>query len=125
MEEELKTKEKTKMEELEMTGAFIDSLKRNNKQIRTDRATASAEDAQIMYRRLVEDLEVKIKRMRRDRENMLDLSPDNALSLKLASDFDSDEYVKKDIELGVNIRNAEIKLEIATKQYKYLFEGGV
>jgi len=89
-------------------GAFLSSLKRNNKQIRTDRATAIAEDAQIMYRRCVEDLEVSLKRMKRDRENMLDLSPENAISLKLASDFDSSEYVKKDIELGVGIRNVEI-----------------
>ena len=108
-----------------ITGAFVDSLKRNNKQIRDDRATAICEDAQIMYRRKVEDLEVKIKRMRRDRDNMLDLSPENALSLKLASDFNSEEYVEKDIQLGVNIRNAEIQLEIATKQYKYLFGEGV
>jgi hypothetical protein len=104
-------------------GAFLASLKRNNKQIRSDRATAIAEDAQIMYRRMVEDLEVRIKRMKRDRENMLDLSPENAMSLKLASDFDADSYVQKDIELGVNIRNAEIKLEIARKQYGYLFGG--
>ena len=107
----------------EMRGAFIESLKRNNKQIRDDRATAIAEDAQIMYRRQVEDLEVKVKRMKRDRENMLDLSPTDAMSLKLASDFNSEEYVKKDIELGVNIRNTEIKLEIAKKQYDNLFGG--
>lgn len=107
----------------EMKGAFVESLKRNNKQIRADRAAAIAEDAQIMYRRSVEDLEVKIKRMKRDRENMLDLSPEHAMSLKLASDFDSEAYVNKDIDLGVKIRNAEIKLEIARKQYNYLFGG--
>lgn len=109
----------------EMQGAFIDSLKRNNRQIRSDRATAIAEDAQVMYRRKVEDLELSINRMRRDRENMLDMSPDNTLSLKLASDFNAAEYVQKDIDLGVKIRNAEIQLDIAQKQYKYLFEGPV
>lgn len=108
-------------EEKKTEGAFIASLKRNNKQIRDDRATAIADDAQIMYRRSVEDLEVKIKRMRRDRENMLDLSPENAMSLKLASDFNAADYVSKDIELGVKIRNAEIQLEIAKKQYEHLF----
>jgi hypothetical protein len=102
-------------------GAFIESLKRNNRQIRDDRAAAIGEDAQIMYRRKVEDLDVLIKRMRRDRESMLDLSPENALSLKLASDFNAEEFVEKDIKLGVDIRNAEIKLEIARKQYEYLF----
>jgi len=104
-------------------GAFIQSLKRNNKQIRDDRAQAIGEDAQLLYKRAVEDLEVNINRMKRDQENMLDLSPENAISLKLASDFNADEYVKKDLELGVKIRNEEIKLEIAQKRYDYLFGG--
>ena len=105
------------------SGAFLASLKRNNKQIRDDRATAIAEDAQVKYRRSVEDLELNIKRMSRERENMLDLSPTHADSLVLASDFNADAYVKKDVELGVRIRNDEIKLEIAKKQYSYLFGG--
>ena len=104
-------------------GAFLQSLKRNNKQIRDDRAQAIGEDAQLLYKRKVEDLEVSISRMKRDQENMLDLSPENAMSLKLASDFDSNEYVNKDLELGVKIRNEEIKLEIAKKRYNYLFGG--
>ena len=104
-------------------GAFISSLKRNNKQIRDDRAIAISEDAQMLYKRSIEDLDVQIKRMRREQENMLDLSPDSAMSLKLASDFDAAGYVAKDVELGVKIRNAEIKLEIAQKRYAYLFGG--
>ena len=104
-------------------GAFLDSLKRNNKQIRDDRAEAIGEDAQLVYKREVEDLELSIKQMRREQENMLDLSPSHAQSLVLASDFDSKEYVAKDLELGVKIRNAEIKLEIAQKRYEYLFGG--
>ena len=104
-------------------GAFRDSLKRNNKQIRGDRADAISEDTQMLFKRTIEDLELKAKRMKRDRENMLDVSPDHALSLKLASDFNSQEYVAKDIELGVKIRNANIKLEIAQKRYAYLFGG--
>jgi hypothetical protein len=43
------------------------------------------------------------------------------MSLKLASDFNSEEYAQKDIDLGVKIRNAEITLEIAVKRYEYLF----
>lgn len=104
-------------------GAFISSLKRNNKQIRADRADAIGEDTQMIYKRKIEDLDVSIKRMKREQENMLDLSPSNAQSLVLASDFNSEEYVNKDIELGVKIRNAEITLEIAQKRYVYLFGG--
>jgi hypothetical protein len=109
------------MTEEKPQGAFFASLRRNNKQIREDRAFAISEDAQLMYRREMEDLQVKIKRMRREQENMLDMSPDNAMSLKLATDFDASEFVRIDTKLGVDIRNAEIKLEICTARYNHLF----
>lgn len=104
-------------------GAFYDSLKRNNKQIRDDRATAIAEDTQLVYKRNIEDLQIQIRKMKREQENMLDLSPTNAQSLVLASDFNCNEYVAKDTELGVKIRNCEIKLEIAQNRYNFLFGG--
>jgi hypothetical protein len=111
------------MEEKEIGGAFMSSLKRNNKQIRDDRATAIADVAQLKYKRKVEDLEMSIRDMKREQDNMLDLSPTNAQSLIIASDFDADAYIAKDLELGVKIRNEEIKLEIAKKRYAYLFGG--
>lgn len=104
-------------------GAFVSSLKRNNRQIRDDRAAAIAEDTELVYKRKIEDYELSLKKMRREQENMLDLSPANAQSLILASDFNSAEYVEKDIELGIKIRNTEITLEIARKRYDYLFGG--
>lgn len=108
----------------DMKGAFVSSLKRNNSKIRADRATAIAEDTELVYKRQIEDLELSIKKMKRDQENMLDLSPTDAQSLVLASDFKSEEYVAKDVKLGVDIRNAEIKLEIARKRFNYLFGEG-
>jgi len=108
---------------LDNPGAFVSSLKRNNKQIKEDRATAIAEDTQLIYKRKIEDLQLNIKKMKREQENMLDLSPTDKLSLILASDFDSAAYTDKDVELGVKIRNLEITLEIATKRYNYLFGG--
>ncbi|GAA4786511.1 hypothetical protein GCM10023231_13170 [Olivibacter ginsenosidimutans] len=102
-------------------GAFIDSLKRNNAKIRDDRANAIVEDAQLMYKREVEDLALSLKKLKREQENMLDLSPADANSLVLASDFDAKDYVVKDLEMAVKIRNLEIKLDLATKRYAYLF----
>ena len=64
---------------------------------------------------------VEIKKKKRDRENMLDMSPENAMSLMVASDFNATLFVQKDLELGVAIRNLEIKLEIATARYNELF----
>jgi hypothetical protein len=105
----------------QLQGAFVESLKRNNKKIREDRAIAIAEDAQMIYKREVEDFELEIKKLKREREAMLDLSPSTADSLVLASDFDAKGFVTKDIDLGVKIRNLEIKLEIASTRYKNLF----
>lgn len=112
MTEEIKTN---------VEGAFVSSLMRNNKKIREDRAIAITEDTKLLYKRKVEDIEISISRMKREQENMLDLSPTTADSLVLASDFNSEEYVTKDIDLGVKIRNAEITLEIAKKRYNTLF----
>jgi hypothetical protein len=106
---------------IEGAGAFVESLKRNNAKIREDRAISIAEDAQIIYKREVEDLEIQIKRLKRERDSMLDLSPTTADSLVLATDFNSKEFVSKDIAIGVQIRNLEIKLDIARERYKYLF----
>lgn len=107
----------------DLKGAFINSLVRNNRKIREDRAIAIQEAAQLVYKREVEDTELKIKQLKRDREAMLDLSPENAMSLVLASDFNEKAFVEKDIKLGIELRNLEIKLEIARARYQYLFEG--
>lgn len=106
----------------DINGAFVGSLVRNNKKIREDRAIAIAETAEMIYKREVEDTEIKIRQLRRDREAALDLSPTDAQSLVLASDFDAKAFVTKDIALGVAIRNLEITLEIAKARYQYLFK---
>ena len=105
----------------EIGGAFMESLKRNNSKIRGDRATSIAEDAEMIYKRELEDLYVEIKKLKRERENMLDLSPTTSDSLILATDFNSKEFVKKDMDLAVSIRNKEIKLKLAKHRYDYLF----
>lgn len=102
-------------------GAFTESLVRNNKKIREDRAIAISEEAEMKYKRVIEDMQIKLRQLRRDRDNMLDLSPTNADSLVLASDFKSDVFIEKDIQLSVDMRNLEIKLDIARERYNYLF----
>lgn len=100
-------------EESKPIGAFLESLKRNNKQIRDDRAAAICEDTELLFKRTIEDLEVAIKRMERERDNMLDLSPSDARSLFLA------------VDLGIKIRNERIKLDIARQRYNHLFNRGL
>jgi hypothetical protein len=110
-------------QEKQVNGAFVNSLKRTNKEIKSDRADAISEDAEVAFKREVEDLSLTIKKKKRIRDNMLDLSPTNAQSLMVANEFDANEFVKRDTELGLEIRNLEIKYEIANKRYIYLFGG--
>lgn len=111
------------VKEEELAGAFVASLKRRSGKIKDDRATAIAEDVQLIYKRTVEDLQTAIKRLKRTQENAMDVSPENALSLKPANDFDTTAFVAKDLEFSVEIRKLEIKLELAEARYKYLFGG--
>lgn len=111
-------------EEVEFKGVFFDNLNRNNKSIKRDRAIAITEDAKLLYKRTIEDMEMQLKKLNRERVNMLDLSPTSADSLILATDFNADAFVKKDIDLGVKIRNLQITLEIARESYKKLFGEG-
>jgi hypothetical protein len=88
------------------------------------RPLTSYEIAEMAYKNAVQNLMVGIKRMKREREAMLDLSPTNALSLMVANDFDSEKFVERDVQLGIDIRNAEIKFEIMQKRYAHLFTEG-
>lgn len=102
-------------------GAFVQSLKRSNRDIKHDRATAIAEDAQLVFKREIEDLGMKLKRLQRKRENMLDLSPSNTHSLMLAEEFDAKGFVEEDLKIAVEVRNLEIKIELGQKRYEFLF----
>jgi hypothetical protein len=104
-------------------GEFYNTLIRSNSKIRNDRAIAILEQAELMYKRQIEDYEVEYKKLQRERLNMLDLSPTNADSLVLASDFDASKFVVKDIELGVKLQNLTIKMNIARESYNNLFVG--
>lgn len=105
----------------EIKGAFVASLKRNNKSIKDDRAEAIGEDAEMAFRRSIEDMRVDMKRMVRAQSNMLDMSPENSYSLMLGKDFDSARFVEEDAKLGLDMRNLEIKLTIAEVRYAELF----
>lgn len=107
----------------ELKGSFVASLRRNNKQIRDDRALAIAEDAELLFKREVEDITTLLKVTRRERDAMLDLGGTSVTTIISQSDFDAKAFVAKDLELGLKIRNLEIKLEIAQSRYNELFKG--
>ena len=105
-------------------GAFVDSLTRTTTQIRKDRAESLKEDAEISYRRKIEDMKTELKRLQRRRRDSLDLSPDDVNSLVAGRDFDGEKFSDKDIKAGIEIRNLKIKIEIAEERYGFLFGYG-
>lgn len=119
MNDDLKNLLKEGTEELE--GAFFKSLKRNNKEIKEARAITIAEEARTTFKRKIEDLANRVKFLRREQENILDMSPTNTQSLILAADFKPDEYIANEIKLATEIRNTSITLELAINRYNYLF----
>ena len=102
-------------------GALALSLGRNAKEVRTSRALGILEDAERVFKRKVEDLQAEINKLRRQREDKLDFSPSNSLSLIMAENFDADKLLVEDMELSKHIRLKTIELKIAQARYDYLF----
>lgn len=112
------------MTELEnKNGVFKSDLMRTFKQLKESRAESVSEDVEIIYKRQIEDLCHQIRNYDRDRENLiLDLSPSSAFSGNVVpSDFKPADFLSKDVEIGLNKRDAIIRLEIVIDRYTYLF----
>lgn len=101
-------------------GAFHESLVRTNRQIKTDRAAAISEDVETVYRRKVEDLGLKIKRMKQTQSASLDFSPETVGTLKLQQ-IDAESFSDNDLKACRDIRDLEITYELAKVRYHYLF----
>jgi len=104
-----------------MSGIFEKMLLRNNKELRDDRGKQIVKSAEKMYRREVEDLNDKLEQLNNDRAQLLDVNPGNTQTIINPSDFDSAEFIKSHIALGISIRETTIKLEVARRGYEELF----
>ena len=113
--------DETKNPDKNVEGSLYQSLARTNSQIRQERGTALAEQLETTYRRNIEDLRYDLKDLARKRSNMYDFSPTNSQSLVMAKDIEARSILKQDSEISLEIRNLEIKLEIAEKRYLDLF----
>ena len=119
------TKQQSHMaDETKPKSAFYDSLVRNNSKIRADRALAIMEDAELIYKRKVEDLHIQINQLLRQRRNALDLSGDSALSLQPAKDFNATLFAETDLKLAQDLRNLRITLKLAQESYDFFFGDG-
>jgi hypothetical protein len=102
-------------------GAFHTNLIKTNAKIRQDRAANISEDLYMQYKRRIEDMELEIRKCQRDKAGMLDLHPDSAFGLKVATDFNAGEFVEKRQDLGVKIHNLQLRLKIARTDFLALF----
>lgn len=105
----------------EIKGALYQSLSRNSKEILKDRAETISEDLEMTFKRGVEDIAARLKRLNRERNNMYDFSPSNTQSLVLAKELDSREILSRDTKLSIEIRQVEIELGISQERFEYLF----
>lgn len=114
------------MEELKKAkGQFARFLLRNNKTIKEDRALTILRRAELAYKRQVEDIESELQDLEAERKGLLDLSPTNADSLILATDFKPEQFYTTDMRLTLKIRETKIRLEEARTRFKELFEAPV
>ena len=121
MEEQARSDEIV-VKEQPQDGMFVSNLERRNSKIKSDRAKAIGEDAEIRFRRDVEDIKNAIRKKERAREDMLDLSGDNAFStMPTASDFDDAEFSKAYRAVGIELRNLKIAFDLAKEDYSFLF----
>ena len=111
----------TAMEATQYTGAFYDSLIRSNEKIKESRAKEIYEDAELTFRRYVEDLRAHLIKTTRARRAMLDLSPDSSISLTLAKNFNANNFVETDLRLGEEIKEISERLELAEERYEEMF----
>lgn len=102
-------------------GFLDESLSRSNREIRQERGDAIAEDLQIIYKRNVEDIEMKLTRLNREQKNAFDFSPTNSQSLVMAKELDSNTILEKDIAMSLKERELKIQLNVARQRYNFLF----
>lgn len=111
------------MEEFNNKGLFYQNLTRDFKKLKADRAESVTEDAEIAYKRHIEDYCRDLREISRRRENlMLELAPTTTYDATVVpADFDVNKFMAEDEKLGIKSRELTIKLEIMLDRYEILF----
>jgi len=80
------------------------------------------EDFELLYNRKIVDLCKSIRQYDRDRENMMNqLMSTKAGEIVSGADVNIDEFIGKDLQIGINRRNRLLELEIMVERYELLF----
>lgn len=103
-----------------LKGVFGASISRSSKEIRRDRGLAIYEEAELLYKRRIEDVETVIKRLNREKTMMTDFAPGDKNSLNFA-DFDGNKFVARSEELVLQVREKRVLLNELKNEYNRLF----
>lgn len=106
----------------EVTGKFAKLILRKGDEILDGRGLRTIESAKSAYKKLIMDLEEKIRQFEDKKELMLDQSPDNRYSLEIGKGFDSVKFVNDYQQLTIEIANTKFELSIAIANYDELFQ---
>lgn len=110
------------MEEKKTTGILGPTLKQTYKQIKDSRIEAMLEDAELKYRREIEDVCAKVRQCERDMEDaILDILPSNAGQGINPSAFDADRLKNTRISTLITKREQAVRLGILVNDYETLF----
>ena len=110
------------MEEKKTTGILGPTLKQTYKQIKESRIEAMLEDAELKYRRDIEDVCAKVRQCERDMEDaILDILPSNAGQGINPNAFDADRLKNTRISTLITKREQSVRLGILVNDYETLF----
>ena len=97
-----------------------DSLTRNSKTIKQDRADEILESILITGKRKVEDLELQLTKLLRKKRSLVDLSPNTTFTIISVEEFEKIDLFERFCELNAEIRNKKIAINVARKSYNEL-----
>lgn len=113
------------MEDLELqpevTGKFFETLTRSPKEIIKKRAAQIALDTKDEYEMVVKELQRKQRSLMSERMNNEDLSPSSKDSMDFKNEFTAKDWVRRDLEISMELEQVELKLRAALKRVKELF----
>lgn len=105
----------------DLKGALGQSLARNSKQIKLDRAMNIHRTGEKEFRRRIEDLDDRIINLSQERDSLLDMSPDDANKLTIGTDFRASEFYEAVRKFTLQIRETKVELDEMKAQYEYIF----
>jgi len=112
---------KVTVAEAKAQGKFATMIMRDGDAVAEGRGKRAIESAKAAQKKLVLDLEDKIRKVEDQKELMLDNSPDNRFSLNIGANFDAQKFTDEYQALSIKLINLRVELTIAQENSEDLF----